>query len=408
MDYQLKLPMKIFWAMMSPFTKAWMQISMHPVIENRLPADLKPPYLLISNHVTVYDGLIVVLYSKHLPVSVFDDIQRTDIFKRLIFQNAGVIFKPVGVADPLVVRKMIKARDDGRSILLYPEGAITWDGDLLPLEMNFARLVRLLGIPVVLAKFKGGYVKQPNWSNINRSGGCKVEFSLLATREQIKGMNDEQLLSYLRQGHAHSEIDWLDSPEGSRFKYSTKSPSKGLEHLLYCCPSCHAFNSMTTFDPDAISCSCCGYTAGVDARLRLSATEGKLVFDDIRSWYKWQKQFWFEEIVKRAAQGGDILKAECPKVSEAKINGSKMVKIGHGPAYLRNDGVHFSLDDSKEGMIPLEGILACHSTKFSANRDYQLTIRTKESFILLQLTEPNLPVLAWEQAIKALQAQKRQ
>lgn len=407
MDFKLGLPIRAFWGFMSPFVRIWMKLLMNPTIENTLPADLKPPYLMISNHVTVYDGLLVVLNSKHLPVLVFDDVQSTDPFKKLLFTEVGVIFKPSGMADALTIRKMVRAKDAGRSLLLYPEGEITWDGDSKPLEMNFARLVRLLRVPVVLAKLKGGYTKQPNWSNVTRKGGCKLEYSLIATPEQVKSMNDEELLDHLRKAHSHKEIDWLASQEGKGFIYSTPAPSKGLEHLLFCCPSCGGYNCMTTFDPEAISCSNCGYTAGVSQRLSLFQKDSPLVYDDIRKWYSWQKQHWTAEVASRLAKGGAILTAECPLITSTPIAGGKTRHIGHGPAVLDADGITYVLNDRTNGRVGIDEIKVSHCIKFSANKDYRLMIRTEDQFLVFQLTEPNLPVLSWEQAIKYIQHGRR-
>ncbi|OQB46708.1 MAG: 2-acyl-glycerophospho-ethanolamine acyltransferase [Firmicutes bacterium ADurb.Bin153] len=364
MDFKLKPAMRLFWCVMKPGTKLWMRLVMRPVIVDRLPKDLKPPYLLISNHITSYDGLIVTLYARELPVVVFDDVQRMEAYKRLIFTNSGVIFKPHGLPDPKVIRGMIKARDAGRAILLYPEGEISWTGDSKPLQMNFARLVRLLGIPVVRAKFKGGCAKQPNWSTKIRSGRCMVEYDLILTEEQIASMDDEGLLRFLQHEQGHSDIDWLRSAEGGRFKYGSPEPAKGLELLLWCCPSCHGINCMHS-SAHTISCKECGYSASVDARLNLRASDGaELIYDDMRKWFDWQKDFWAKLILDRAAKGGTILKAECEAVKTAPHEGDRFEPVGIGPALLSREGIDYTGNDGRQRRLRMDEILVCHSIKF--------------------------------------------
>ncbi len=402
MDFKLKAPMRAFWSLAAPFVKAWMGFLMRPIIVNRLPEGLKPPYLIISNHVTVYDGLIVALYSKHLPVVVFDDVQRLDFLKTLLFENSGVIFKPVGIPDPLVVRHMVKARDAGRNILLYPEGEITWTGDSKPLEHNLARLVKLLRMPVVLAKFKGGYAKQPNWANSARKGRCQLEYDLLLTPEQLDVMDDTQILQHLSSAHRHSEIDWLASEQGEAFRYSSSMPTLGLQLLLFCCPSCKGTNCMKT-DASSIHCEKCGYSATLDANLRLAvAPDKKPAIDDIRQWYGWQLGYWKETIRRRSTQGGTILRADSNDILSSPIEGHRLARTGHGPVVLDNGGIHFSDTDGNVMTIQIEEIRAVHSVKFSANRDYRLLIRTSADFFLIPLVEPNLPVLSWELAIEEM------
>lgn len=402
MDFKLKAPMKAFWSLAVPFVKVWMGFLMKPTVIDRLPDDLKPPYLIISNHVTVYDGLIVALYSRHLPVVVFDDVQKLDFLKTLLFENSGVIFKPVGIPDPLVVRHMVKARDAGRNILLYPEGEITWTGDSKPLERNLARLVKLLRMPVVLAKFKGGYAKQPNWANSTRNGRCQLEYDLLLTPEQLDAMDDTQVLQRLSSAHRHSEIDWLRSEQGEAFRYSSNLPALGLQLLLFCCLSCKGTNCMKS-DASGIRCSRCGYSATLDANLRMTADLGKKpVIDDIREWYGWQLGYWKETIRRRSEQGGAILRADSNDILSSPIGGHKLAKTGQGPVMLDNGGLHFTDTEGKVRTIQIGEVKAVHSVKFSANKDYRLLIRTGADFFMIPLVEPNLPVLSWELAIEEM------
>lgn len=403
MDYRLKLPIKVFWNLGRPLIKAWMGFVMRPIVKSSLPKDLVPPYLIISNHVNVYDGLVVTLFSRHLPVPIYDDVQRLNAIYKFIFTKIGVVFKAFGVADPVSIRNMVAARDAKRALLLFPEGEITWTGDSKPLEKNIARLVRRLSIPIVLVKVKGAYTKKPKWAKSFNSGTSIFEFSLLLRPEELAKLDDEQLLELLQSAQGHKELDWISTAEGRSCHLVSTEPAKGLEKLLFCCPKCKSTNCMTTVEPDELTCSHCGYSVEVSSNFALASTGAELPFGDIRSWHEWQKAHWTGVIRDRAASGEDVLKAECPSVKFAAIKGKGAAKIGTGPAILRTDGIHFRHIDGSAAKIPLSEILVCHCYRFAPNQDNRLLIRTSDKFYMLELTEPNSPALSWELAVKSLQ-----
>lgn len=401
MHYRMKPLVRLFWVIARPFVRIWMSFQMRPIFIGSFPVSIEPPYLVISNHVNVYDGLLITVNLRHLPVTIFDDIQRMNATNRFIFTNAGTVFKPFGIPDPLVVRNMIKARDAGRSMLLYPEGEITWNGESKPLEPSLARLIRLLDIPVILIKVKGGFAKQPKWARKFRSGRCVLEYRLILTRDDIRKLDDASLLETLSKAHAHSEQDWLATEEGLSCDIRTQEPANGLNALLYCCPSCKSVNSMKTDGRKRIICGNCGLTAKVDASFNLAGSDD-LPFSDVRSWHLWQTDFWTARAKELSSSDDPILKAESPEVKSGPVNGFKMTACGKGPVILYRDRIEYIGPDGKGRTLPISSIRMCHCYRMTPGQENRLLMRTEDEYLLFRLDEPNSPSLSWEVAIKGL------
>lgn len=405
MSYKLGLAKRAFWGTMRPFIKIWMRFLMDPKIISSLPDGLKPPYLLISNHTNVYDGLIVSLYSPELPVPVFDDIQKQNTFLKLLFTYTGVAFKTYGVPDPKSIRSMMNAKDAGRIIMLYPEGEITWTGETKQLESNVSRLIKLLKIPVVLVKARGAYAKQPKWAASFRKGKCIFDFKLLMGAEEVRALEEGAILEKLRAEFRHDDMAWLKTPEARQCAISTSQPAKGLERWLFCCPSCKGTNCMNTEDSNAISCSYCGYAVGVDSYLNVLERESKPVFGDLQEWGRWQRSFWTGKIMEAAASsdGTDaILKAHCTSMKKLTVEGRRQLTFKQGEVLLKKASIEVIEKQKVAFTLDLSDILVCHCYKFVPGHADSLLIRTKDAYHIFDLSEPYSPSLSWEFAVNAL------
>lgn len=410
MNYKLGLTKRAFWGTMRPFIKAWMRLLMDPTINNSLPSELKPPYLLISNHTNVYDGLIVSLYSPQLPVPVFDDIQKQNTFLKLLFTYTGVAFKTYGVPDPKSIRSIMTAKDAGRIIMLYPEGEITWTGEAKPLESNVSRLIKLLKIPVVLVKAKGAYAKQPKWAAPFRKGKCIFDFKLLMSSEDVRTLEEGAILERLQAEFRHDDMAWLKTPEAKSCSLRTNQPAKGLERWLFCCPSCNGTNCMNTDDGAAISCSYCGYSVGIDSYLNVVAREVEPVFSDLQEWGRWQKSFWTEKVTEAAASsdGTDvIIKAKCTSVKKLSVEGKRELSFKQCEVLLKKSSLEVIVKQETALALDLSEILVCHCYKFVPGHADSLLIRTKGAYHILDFPEPNSPSLPWEFAVNALRQIKQ-
>jgi acyl-[acyl-carrier-protein]-phospholipid O-acyltransferase/long-chain-fatty-acid--[acyl-carrier-protein] ligase len=116
--------------------------------------------LVVSNHVSLLDGVLIVL-SSPVPLAVGVD---GDYSRRNPLTAAGMRFLswlgygwvvPLDQASPFGMRKLKRSLSDGRAVLLFPEGRISPDGREQPHMPGAGWLVTSVGAPVVRARIQG-------------------------------------------------------------------------------------------------------------------------------------------------------------------------------------------------------------------------------------------------------------
>lgn len=128
----------------------------------------EPPYILMSNHQSALD-IMSLLHG--LPVS-FRFVAKQELFRIPIFgwalRRAGYIS-----LDRKNPRQALKDMDlaaqkirDGSSLLIFPEGTRSIDGQLLPFKKGAFSLAMKAGVPIIPLGIKGTASLQPEGYNV--------------------------------------------------------------------------------------------------------------------------------------------------------------------------------------------------------------------------------------------------
>lgn len=247
---------------------------------------LRPPYVIVGNHVTTRD---VFLISKLVPVPVWwvaTDAHFRGSALRFLLGLVGAIPKSKAIPDIVTIDTIVKVVRKKRGVIgLFPEGQQNWDGRTLPLIPSTAKLLKLLKIPVIVAKSRGAWASLPRWTWKRRRGGLSIEFSRLFGREELVAMETGAVEAALTEALHHDEIAWLD---GSGKTYRSTRRAEHLELALFMCPSCSALGSMRS-EGTTLRCLSCGASQRLDGRYRfrrIGAVEPR--FADPREWMEWQ------------------------------------------------------------------------------------------------------------------------
>ncbi len=251
---------------------------------------VRPPYILLSNHVNYWDPCFIGAF---LPDTVqfvtSDNIFRsrsTGTVMRLLASIPKTKFMPDGAA----VRRIFVVLRTNRGVVgIFPEGRRTWDGRSIPLMPEVPRLVKAAGVPVVLAKQYGGYLAQPRWARYRSRGPVTVVFSLLLSREAVAALSTEEISGRLAAAVAHDDAEWC---AGIDAHYRNRAPAEYLERLLFVCPGCRSFSTLVSRQ-DSVTCTACGLSHRYRAEGRLVATVtrppvGPPRFGTPGDWNRWQ------------------------------------------------------------------------------------------------------------------------
>lgn len=199
---------------------------------------------------------------------------------RRLLSKAHVIPKKMFCADVSTIISIIRAKEAGQIIVIYPEGRLTCAGHSLYVTEGTAELVKKLGIPVYCIKQDGAYKSLPKWSKFKiRKGKVHVHGFKVFSAERIKELTAAEINDGLEKAILHDEEKVLTD-----VRYRCDETAVGLNGILYKCPKCRSLFEMKA-EGNRIFCGECGAEWTLDEKYVLHGD----IFNSINAWYDWQE-----------------------------------------------------------------------------------------------------------------------
>jgi 1-acyl-sn-glycerol-3-phosphate acyltransferase len=124
-----------------------------------LPVPAEGAAIIAPNHVTFIDGLIVAALSKRPVRFVVDADQAKRPFIRWFVKWAGAVPIASQKTQPKVFETAFQRIRDylraGEVVCIFPEGALTRDGEMQPFRPGIERIVRETPAPVIPVALRG-------------------------------------------------------------------------------------------------------------------------------------------------------------------------------------------------------------------------------------------------------------
>ena len=203
----------------------------------------KPPFLLISNHVSPIDPFFIAPYIDD-PISwVIAQISFQNPIERFFLKKIGAIQKFKSRPDPSMLYSIYDILNNGGVVGLFPEGTITWTGNfqdhlISPKSMN--KLILSLNVPIVAACIQGAWLSHPVWADRGRKPKIFVNFNTFS---------DYSAMEFIH----HSEWEWQKK---CLIPYPGKRKAQGIERVLWICPHCSSFRTLFGKKDEVICLSC--------------------------------------------------------------------------------------------------------------------------------------------------------
>lgn len=245
--------------------------------------NLPKTYIVLSNHATDYDMLLVASsFPKQMYFVGSEHIARWKIFPLIDYLFAPIIRYKGAPATAAIMDMLRKARQ-GSNVCMFAEGVRTWDGVTCPIQPATAKLIKTSGCGLVTYRLTGGYFASPMWSGAGvRRGPVRGAPVRVFTPEQLKTMTVEEIYTAITTDlYEDAYARQLADPK----PYRGKELAKGLEHLFFRCPNCDATDSFHTEGNDLI-CTSCGMTVTYDAYGKLSGT----AYETVKELSDWQRE----------------------------------------------------------------------------------------------------------------------
>ncbi|MGN1042509.1 MAG: 1-acyl-sn-glycerol-3-phosphate acyltransferase [Christensenellales bacterium] len=268
----------------------------HKIIRDKKINKLEGPIIAVGNHCSTIDVVMSIhaLLPKRYNVITGKDLFTWKPLKPFI-EAFGCIPKSQCSLDLNSMRTMKNAVEQGRNLLLYPEGKTSLDGtELKYLPATIGKFLKFLDGNVVSVHTNGAFLTRPRYCKGFKRGLCVTETKVLITREELRTLKNNEVYERVRDALRFNDNLW-QREKGIRFV--SDAPAQNLNYVLYKCPACGAEYEMTS-DGRNLICGNCGNTVEYTEYGELIPKNGGKAFDRIDLWYDFERESATEELKK--------------------------------------------------------------------------------------------------------------
>ena len=334
----------------------------------QLAKDLPEQYIVLSNHATDYDPILVgVSFPKQMYFVASEHITRWGLaYQFLKWGFEPIIRHKVTIAASTVMDVLRKVRKGG-SVCMFAEGGRTWDGETLPIHPSTAKLIKASRCALVTYRLVGGYFTSPMWSSSKKTRRGPLEGAPVRvyTKEEVAAMSEEEVMEAIeRDLYEDAYARQLRDPK----RYRGRELAKGLEKYLFLCPACRAHNCFET-EGNTVRCGECGLQFSYDEYGMLHEAP----FDTVKDFAAWQKQE-----VERDVEEHAVYTASTATISAVTKQTAELLSRGElelSAQGLRCGELSFALSE-----VPDLAMHGKDSLVFSANGSYYEIVCTENAY----------------------------
>ena len=255
----------------------------------------KEPCLVLMNHSSFIDLEIAAFLMAdrewHI-VTTLDGFVGLDWLLPLV----GCIPTKKFIPDVTLVRDMrYTLKDLNASVIMYPEASYSFDGTATPLPDSIGKCVKLLGVPVVMIKTEGAFLRQPLYNCLKlRKTKVFATMEYLLSPDEIKEKSAEELNAVINK---QFDFDNFRTQQEKGILIKEKYRADGLHRVLYKCPHCMS-EGRTVGEGTALTCKECGTVYELTENGFLKCLTGDTRINHIPDWYKWERECVWKELVE--------------------------------------------------------------------------------------------------------------
>lgn len=253
---------------------------------------LKPPYMLLSNHMYFIDFELAALGT--FPHRVNNVVSIDGYYRRpWLMELIGAICTRKFTMDLHLIKSINKVLKRGDILSMYPEARYSPCGTLSYMPESLGKLVKMNKAPVVAVVHRGNYLHSPFWNfRKKRKVPHHTTMTQILTAEQIKQMTVEQINEALKSALAYDDYRY-QKENGILIKEPFRA--EGMHKILYQCPHCKTESKMDS-EGTEIFCTSCGKRWNLNEDGTLSALSGETEFSHVPDWFEWERSQVKEQI----------------------------------------------------------------------------------------------------------------
>ena len=269
------------WTLVQPLVRLilWLRFRF-----KRTLAPVSGPFLLVSNHNTDWDPLMIhTCFKEQFYFVASEHLLRSGLGGKLVawLQDPIPRQKSGGAAD--TVMTMMRRMRKGYGVCVFPEGNRSWDGTTAPFLASIGKLARSSGVPLVTYRLEGGYFASPRWSgNSARRGRMLGRVVNVYSPEELKSMKPAEICDHIRED---IQEDAYARQRKDPVLFKGRRLAEHMETLLFLCPRCGRHHTLESHG-DTVRCWKCGFSFTYLPTGFLSGQD--IPFDNLRDWKRWQ------------------------------------------------------------------------------------------------------------------------
>lgn len=296
----------------------------------------REPFLLLANHTSFFDPVWITYWLGRPSTYMASEVVFSKPFLKWVLPLTGAFPKAFGKKDVAAMRNLTERYEAGDPVVIFPEGARSYDGRPLPVLPGIGRTVKRMGAKVVVARIKTGHLFHPRWAKYPRWVRVIVEHETLP--DFAPDADPAQITETIREAmQIDPDVDAPPLSFGWRMAH-------GLPRYLWACPACFAYEGLEVDRRRGnwVQCRACSERWRVDTSNRMN---GKQSFripharDRILTYYA-------KDPVadrQRFEDEGVILSVDEAAV-RLMVRGKKPQTVALGDLVVREDGLTMTKD----------------------------------------------------------------
>ena len=254
---------------------------------------LKPPYMMLSNHMSFIDFELAALGT--FPHRVNNVVNIDGYYKRpWLMEWIGAICTRKFTMDLHLIKSISHVFKKGDILGLYPEARYSPDGTTSYIPPSVAMLIKKNCVPVVAVVHRGNYLRAPFWGyHVKRKVPFHTTLTQVLTKEDIERMSVDEIYEVVKEALTYDDYKYqrdngivIDEPRRA----------EGLHKILYKCPACK--KERMASNGAKIYCEECHKSWLMETDGTLTASDGQTEFSYVPDWFRWQREEIREEILR--------------------------------------------------------------------------------------------------------------
>lgn len=293
--------------------------------------DVDGPFLLIANHSTDLDPLILAscFPRNQLYFVASEHIFRLGLVSKALEWLVAPIPRKKASSGADTVKMCLRRLKAGDSVGLMAEGEATWNGVSTDVFSATGKLVKSSGASLVTVRISGAYLSNPRWGNGFRRGKVEARLVHIYSPEEIEAMSASEVLDAIN--HDIYENCWERQAENP-VKFLGDNRAEHIERAVFLCPSCKGVSTIAS-EGNYFKCRDCGFHGIVT---ELGTFEGVNMIPNMYEWDKWQFETLKNMDFKQSNRDGvlffdsDVLLTQILKGHETKVIGDNFELCQYG------------------------------------------------------------------------------